>query len=161
MAARSFRGRTWLSTDSTCCLNTWPQTTVWSSQLWWPFLPSGSSWCLSPEITMHYRYSKSQCMFPSPEPLPEFDLKRRRLNRRVLSIYIYFSVQEALSNLEDYDKTCVESALNGVSNVVQQEWGSACPCQVFCQVLCTISQLKLFLIKWSWYVKKNPLSYIL
>ncbi|XP_044050138.1 integrator complex subunit 14 isoform X1 [Siniperca chuatsi] len=38
--------------------------------------------------------------------------------------------QEALSNLEDYDKTCVESALNGVSNVVQQEWGSACPCQV-------------------------------
>lgn len=41
-----------------------------------------------------------------------------------------FSVQEALSNLEDYDKTCIESALNGVSNVVQQEWGSACPCQV-------------------------------
>lgn len=45
---------------------------------------------------------------------------------------MYFPVQEALSNLEDYDKTCVESALQGVSNVVQQEWGSACPCQVLC-----------------------------
>uniref|UniRef100_A0A671V5J5 Integrator complex subunit 14 n=1 Tax=Sparus aurata TaxID=8175 RepID=A0A671V5J5_SPAAU len=42
----------------------------------------------------------------------------------------YNTLQEALSNLEDYDKTCVESALQGVSNVVQQEWGSACPCQV-------------------------------
>ncbi|XP_077424923.1 integrator complex subunit 14 [Vanacampus margaritifer] len=42
----------------------------------------------------------------------------------------YNALQDALSNLEDYDKTCVESALNGVSNVVQQEWGSACPCQV-------------------------------
>ncbi|XP_071354331.1 integrator complex subunit 14 [Trachinotus anak] len=42
----------------------------------------------------------------------------------------YNALQEALSSLEDYDKTCVESALNGVSNVVQQEWGSACPCQV-------------------------------
>eukprot|EP00064_Thunnus_orientalis_P000374 superscaffoldBa00000018_g374 len=42
----------------------------------------------------------------------------------------YNALQEALSNLEDYDKTCVESALNGVSNVVQQEWGSACPCQL-------------------------------
>uniref|UniRef100_A0A8C4DS63 Integrator complex subunit 14 n=1 Tax=Dicentrarchus labrax TaxID=13489 RepID=A0A8C4DS63_DICLA len=42
----------------------------------------------------------------------------------------YNALQEALSNLEDYDKTCVESALQGVSNVVQQEWGSACPCQM-------------------------------
>uniref|UniRef100_A0A8C2WCJ9 Integrator complex subunit 14 n=1 Tax=Cyclopterus lumpus TaxID=8103 RepID=A0A8C2WCJ9_CYCLU len=42
----------------------------------------------------------------------------------------YNALQEALGNLEDYDKTCVEAALNGVSNVVQQEWGSACPCQV-------------------------------
>ncbi|KAM7002597.1 integrator complex subunit 14 [Tautogolabrus adspersus] len=42
----------------------------------------------------------------------------------------YNALQEALSNLEDYDKTCVEAALQGVSNVVQQEWGSACPCQV-------------------------------
>ncbi|KAG7276263.1 hypothetical protein CRUP_018645 [Coryphaenoides rupestris] len=42
----------------------------------------------------------------------------------------YNTLQEALSNLEDYDKTCIESALSGVSNVVQQEWGSSCPCQV-------------------------------
>lgn len=45
--------------------------------------------------------------------------------------FFFFFVQEALSNLEDYDKTCLESALQGVSNVVQQEWGSACPCQVY------------------------------
>uniref|UniRef100_A0A8D3AW76 Integrator complex subunit 14 n=1 Tax=Scophthalmus maximus TaxID=52904 RepID=A0A8D3AW76_SCOMX len=42
----------------------------------------------------------------------------------------YNALQEALSSLEDYDKTCVEAALQGVSNVVQQEWGSACPCQL-------------------------------
>ncbi|XP_066557346.1 integrator complex subunit 14 [Amia ocellicauda] len=42
----------------------------------------------------------------------------------------YNTLQEALSNMEDYDKTCLEAALHGVSNVVQQEWGSACPCQV-------------------------------
>lgn len=41
-----------------------------------------------------------------------------------------FTSQEALSSLEDYDKTCIEAALNGVNNVVQQEWGSGCPCQV-------------------------------
>lgn len=41
-----------------------------------------------------------------------------------------FHLQEALSNLDDYDKTCVESALQGVNSVVQQEWGNACPCQV-------------------------------
>lgn len=32
--------------------------------------------------------------------------------------------------MEDYDKTCLEAALQGVSNIVQQEWGSGCPCQV-------------------------------
>lgn len=41
-----------------------------------------------------------------------------------------YHLQEALSNLDDYDKTCVESALQGVNSVVQQEWGNACPCQV-------------------------------
>lgn len=54
-------------------------------------------------------------------------------------MYVFFSTQEALSTLEDYDKTCVEGALNGVSNVVQQEWGSACPCQVNWQILYTTS----------------------
>uniref|UniRef100_A0A674MBY8 Integrator complex subunit 14 n=1 Tax=Takifugu rubripes TaxID=31033 RepID=A0A674MBY8_TAKRU len=42
----------------------------------------------------------------------------------------YNALQEALSNLDDYDKTCVESALQGVNSVVQQEWGNACPCQL-------------------------------
>ncbi|RXM91628.1 von Willebrand factor A domain-containing protein 9 [Acipenser ruthenus] len=42
----------------------------------------------------------------------------------------YNTLQEALSSLEDYDKTCLESALQGVSNIVQQEWGGAFPCQL-------------------------------
>lgn len=43
--------------------------------------------------------------------------------------YLLFD-QEALSNMDDYDKTCLESALVGVCNIVQQEWGGAIPCQV-------------------------------
>lgn len=43
--------------------------------------------------------------------------------------YFLFN-QEALSNMDDYDKTCLESALVGVCNIVQQEWGGAIPCQV-------------------------------
>lgn len=43
--------------------------------------------------------------------------------------YLLFN-QEALSNMDDYDKTCLESALVGVCNIVQQEWGGAIPCQV-------------------------------
>lgn len=46
-------------------------------------------------------------------------------------VCLCFCLQEALSNLEDYDKTCLELALQGVSSVVQQEWGNGCPCQVF------------------------------
>ncbi|XP_051513070.1 integrator complex subunit 14-like isoform X2 [Myxocyprinus asiaticus] len=42
----------------------------------------------------------------------------------------YNTLQEALNNLEDYDKTFLESALQGVSNIVQQEWGTSCPCQL-------------------------------
>ncbi|KAB1277067.1 Integrator complex subunit 14 [Camelus dromedarius] len=42
----------------------------------------------------------------------------------------YNTLQEALSNMDDYDKTCLESALVGVCNIVQQEWGGAIPCQV-------------------------------
>lgn len=48
----------------------------------------------------------------------------------MITILQLFHLQEALSNLDDYDKTCVESALQGVNSVVQQEWGNACPCQV-------------------------------
>lgn len=42
----------------------------------------------------------------------------------------YNTLQEALSNIDDYDKTCLESALQGVSSVVQQEWGGSIPCQI-------------------------------
>ncbi|XP_053128359.1 integrator complex subunit 14 isoform X3 [Hemicordylus capensis] len=42
----------------------------------------------------------------------------------------YNTLQEALSNMDDYDKTCLESALLGVCNIVQQEWGAAIPCQL-------------------------------
>lgn len=52
-----------------------------------------------------------------------------------ISLILHFA-QEALNNLEDYDKTCLESALQGVSNIVQQEWGYTCPCQVLCSVFC-------------------------
>ncbi|XP_044518350.1 integrator complex subunit 14 isoform X2 [Gracilinanus agilis] len=37
---------------------------------------------------------------------------------------------QPLSNMDDYDKTCLESALLGVCNIVQQEWGGSIPCQV-------------------------------
>ncbi|XP_010115298.1 PREDICTED: von Willebrand factor A domain-containing protein 9 isoform X2 [Chlamydotis macqueenii] len=37
---------------------------------------------------------------------------------------------QPLSNMDDYDKTCLESALLGVCNIVHQEWGAAIPCQV-------------------------------
>ncbi|XP_016064118.1 PREDICTED: von Willebrand factor A domain-containing protein 9 isoform X2 [Miniopterus natalensis] len=42
----------------------------------------------------------------------------------------YNTLQEALSNMDDYDKTCLESALVGVCSIVQQEWGGAIPCQL-------------------------------
>ncbi|XP_039629476.1 integrator complex subunit 14 [Polypterus senegalus] len=42
----------------------------------------------------------------------------------------YNTLQEALSSMEDYDKTCLEAALQGVNNIVQQEWGVSCPCQI-------------------------------
>uniref|UniRef100_A0A669DTA5 Integrator complex subunit 14 n=1 Tax=Oreochromis niloticus TaxID=8128 RepID=A0A669DTA5_ORENI len=64
----------------------------------------------------------------------------------------YNALQEALSNLEDYDKTCVEAALNGVSNVVQQEWGSYHHTSVF------IAFIYLLLITEE--VLSHPYSYI-
>lgn len=50
-------------------------------------------------------------------------------NNKAVKFYLLFD-QEALSNMDDYDKTCLESALVGVCNIVQQEWGGAIPCQV-------------------------------
>lgn len=70
-------------------------------------------------------------------------------------LLLSFSVQEALSNLEDYDKTCVESALQGVSNVVQQEWGSACPCQVLGVLFTTSSHLNPLLFRYNWRMDKT------
>ena len=35
-----------------------------------------------------------------------------------------------LQQLDEYDKTCIETALNGVNRLVLGEWGSATPCQV-------------------------------
>lgn len=70
-------------------------------------------------------------------------------------LLLSFSVQEALSNLEDYDKTCVESALQGVSNVVQQEWGSACPCQVLGVPYTTSSHLNPLLFRYNWCMDKT------
>ncbi|GAB1294348.1 Integrator complex subunit 14 [Apodemus speciosus] len=51
----------------------------------------------------------------------------------------YNTLQEALSNMDDYDKTCLESALVGVCNIVQQEWGGAIPCQVVLELQSTDS----------------------
>lgn len=58
------------------------------------------------------------------------------------------AAQEALNNLEDYDKTCLESALQGVSNIVQQEWGSTCPCQVLCVLLSTQRDEHNWFLNW-------------
>lgn len=91
-----------------------------------------SLWELLVPFTRDYNALQVKCyIHPLPSHLPdprgnEYDFG----NDLDTNISMSFSVQEALSNLEDYDKTCVESALQGVSNVVQQEWGSACPCQV-------------------------------
>lgn len=40
------------------------------------------------------------------------------------------ALKSKLQHLEEYDKTCVESALVGVNRLVLSEWGSATPCQV-------------------------------
>uniref|UniRef100_A0A8B9YZJ3 Integrator complex subunit 14 n=1 Tax=Bos mutus grunniens TaxID=30521 RepID=A0A8B9YZJ3_BOSMU len=59
----------------------------------------------------------------------------------------YNTLQEALSNMDDYDKTCLESALVGVCNIVQQEWGGAIPCQEESEfeIYCTLRARS-----WAW-----------
>ncbi|XP_022335197.2 integrator complex subunit 14-like [Crassostrea virginica] len=42
----------------------------------------------------------------------------------------YESIKSALNNVEEYNKTCVEAALTGVSSVVTEEWNSVTPSQV-------------------------------
>nr|CAD7575802.1 unnamed protein product [Timema californicum] len=40
------------------------------------------------------------------------------------------SIKQKLQQLEEYDKTSIETALHGVNRLVLGEWGSATPCQV-------------------------------
>lgn len=49
----------------------------------------------------------------------------------------YESIKSALNNVEEYNKTCIEAALTGVSSVVTEEWNSVTPSQVmyFCYTL--------------------------
>lgn len=39
-------------------------------------------------------------------------------------------VRSKLNNLEDYDKTCLKIALQGVNSLVLEEWGNSTLCQV-------------------------------
>jgi hypothetical protein len=40
------------------------------------------------------------------------------------------ALKSKLQQLDEYDKTCIETALHGVNRLVLGEWGSATPCQV-------------------------------
>ncbi|XP_015512843.1 integrator complex subunit 14 [Neodiprion pinetum] len=42
----------------------------------------------------------------------------------------YDSIRAKLQNIEECDKTCVETALHGVNTVVMAEWGNTTACQV-------------------------------
>lgn len=42
----------------------------------------------------------------------------------------YNVIKAELKNIEDYDKTCIETALHGVSQMVLGEWGNNTACQI-------------------------------
>nr|XP_012151502.1 PREDICTED: von Willebrand factor A domain-containing protein 9 isoform X3 [Megachile rotundata] len=42
----------------------------------------------------------------------------------------YDSIRSKLQNIEECDKTCIETALHGVNNVIMAEWGNTTACQV-------------------------------
>lgn len=42
----------------------------------------------------------------------------------------YNIIKAELQNIDDYDKTCVETAFHGVNQLVLGEWGNNTPCQV-------------------------------
>ena len=42
----------------------------------------------------------------------------------------YEEVRSALRSLEDYSKTCIETALGAVKTLLLEEWGVHAPCQV-------------------------------
>ena len=49
----------------------------------------------------------------------------------------YETVRAALNKVVDYDKTCVEAALRGVSGLVVEEWGVSTYTQVSKQIAYT------------------------
>jgi hypothetical protein len=44
-------------------------------------------------------------------------------------------LRSKLNNLEDFDKTCLEVALQGVNTLVLDEWGTGTPCQVYSNII--------------------------
>lgn len=42
----------------------------------------------------------------------------------------YDSIRAKLQTIDEWDKTCIQSALHGVNNVIMAEWGNATACQV-------------------------------
>ncbi|XP_066599693.1 integrator complex subunit 14 [Prorops nasuta] len=42
----------------------------------------------------------------------------------------YDSIRAKLQNIEECDKTCIETALHGVNNVIMAEWGNTTACQI-------------------------------
>ncbi len=43
----------------------------------------------------------------------------------------YNELKKAVHTIEIFDKTCLETVLDGVKNVVVEEWGASTLCQVF------------------------------
>ena len=43
----------------------------------------------------------------------------------------YNEIRNALSKLEEFNKTCVDVALSGVDQLLSDEWGCASHCQVY------------------------------
>lgn len=42
----------------------------------------------------------------------------------------YDQIRQHAQVLEEFDKTCIETALHGVNGLVLEEWGNNVPCQV-------------------------------
>lgn len=42
----------------------------------------------------------------------------------------YDSIRAKLQNIEEWDKTCIQSALRGVNNIIMAEWSNTTACQV-------------------------------
>lgn len=48
----------------------------------------------------------------------------------------YDGIKAVLDKVEDYDKTCLEPALLGISNLLLNEWDIYTPCQVVLVLQC-------------------------